>query len=106
MKKEREVKIGNYIFKNSKEGNTIFHWIGNKQEKTADEIFEELGYEKHQKENIGYAKRDENGIMSAIIFDFEKKAVVVHYAYTDCIGIEMQDLKAINMKCKELGWCE
>lgn len=72
----------------------------------ADKMFEELGYEKYQKENIGYAKRDENEIMSAIIFDFNKKAVVVHYDYTTTIGITMQELAAINEKVKELGWNE
>lgn len=69
----------------------------------ADEMFEKMNYEKFQNINLGYARRDEKGILNAIIFFLEKKAIGIHYD-EKTIGITMQELQAINLKCKELGW--
>lgn len=75
--------------------------------KTADEMFEELGYEKFYSINnidnvpndICYCT-DEFKIKFNMIYkaiDFEKKKA--HYS-----SITMQELQAINKKCQELGW--
>lgn len=76
-------------------------------EKTADEMFKELGYEKFYSinnidnvpNNICYCT-DEFEIKFNMIYeaiDFEKKKA--HYS-----SITMQELQAINKKCQELGW--
>ena len=73
----------------------------------ADEMFEELGYEKFYSinnidnvpNNICYCT-DEFEIKFNMIYeviDFEKKKA--HYS-----SITMQELQAINEKVKELGW--
>lgn len=69
------------------------------QEKTADEMFEEIGYIKDDIGNeIIYQKNNHE-----ICFYLDRHTF-------DCgcgIGrefIAMQELKAINKKCKELGW--
>lgn len=74
----------------------------------ADKMFEELGYKKEIIESevndevtIMYIKRFVYEYDSKIInFKLKKKIVGIKYS------IDMQDLKAINLKCKELGWIE
>lgn len=71
------------------------------KEKTADELFKELGYEKirNNKDFEVYRKNDYN------IIDFERddKRVYKSARYdTTSDGITMQELQAINKKCKEL----
>ena len=70
-------------------------------EKTADELFEELGYKKirNNKDFEVYRKNDYN------IIDFERddKRFYKSARYdTTSDGITMQELQAINKKCKEL----
>lgn len=68
----------------------------------ADKMFEELGYIKHEN-NFGiyyHDKEDKWGEYTAIVFDKEDKTL--HFE----IYITMQELKAINQKCKELGWLD
>ena len=73
------------------------------KEKTADELFKELGYEKirNNKYFEVYRKNDYN------IIDFERndKRVYKSARYdTTSDGITMKELQAINKKCQELGW--
>lgn len=78
------------------------------EEKTADEMFEELGYTKKE---YGYQiwYYEINGLYEESGFEFNKKAEDV---YPHCIAeegdmaiyINMDMLKAINKKCEELGW--
>ena len=74
-----------------------------KKEKTADELFKELGYEKirNNKDFEVYKKNDYN------IIDFERddKRVYKSARYdTTSDGITMKELQAINKKVEELGW--
>ena len=71
----------------------------------ADKLFEQLGYKlipqvEYRSYFLKYKKDDDN----IIYFDEDKE---IHkdgeYAET-CYGITMQELKAINKKCEELGW--
>lgn len=67
---------------------------------TADKMFEELGYTKHEN-NFGiyyHDKEDKYEEYISICFDKEDKTI--HFG----IYITMQELKAINEKVKELGW--
>ena len=71
------------------------------REKTADELFKELGYEKirNNKDFEVYRKNDYN------IIDFERddKRFYKSARYdTTSDGITMEELQAINKKCKEL----
>ena len=84
----------------------ILHGVD--KEKTADKIFEELGYEKVSdiRENIGYVyfKKEKHPIYyeyPKIIFHNKIKKLTIQNDY-----LSMQELKAINKKCEELGWKE
>lgn len=77
------------------------------KEKTADEMFEELGYKKfnkkHDFENIKYYKDDDN----ILYFDEKDKSFYKSGEYDEmCDDITMQELQAINKKVEELGWNE
>ncbi len=61
-------------------------------DKTADEIFEELGYKK--KFNNYY----EHDFGTTIEFENKYKEINIRGL------IEMQELQAINKKCEEMGW--
>ena len=75
----------------------------------AEKMFEDLGYEKEnyfsvssKQWGIGYK---EPKTSAEIIFDLQDKEVCVgSYEVNEPIFIGMQDLQAINEKCKELGW--
>ena len=76
------------------------------KEKTADEMFEELGYMIDENENeyfIEYRKQKEN-CCKFIKFDLIDKAFTsFYYIIPDRQSyLTMQELQAINKKCKEL----
>ena len=69
----------------------------------ADKLFEELGYEKeeHYTDVIYYT----SNILDTIYFAFNKNTKKVCFIENNEAGdISMQELKAIDLKCKELGW--
>lgn len=73
------------------------------KEKTADEMFEELGYKKFKKkhdfENIKYYKDNDN----VFYFDETDKSFCKSGEYDEmCDDITIKELQAINKKCKEL----
>lgn len=76
--------------------------------KTADEMFEKLGYKKfnkkHDFENIKYYKNEDN----ILYFDETNKSFYKSGLYDDLMydDITMQELQAINKKVEELGWNE
>lgn len=69
----------------------------------ADKIFEELGYELHSSKSRDrfelYSLDNEHLIK--IIFNKITKRIEIH---CECEALDMQELKAINMKVLELGW--
>ena len=70
----------------------------------ADKFFEEINYIKLEKNNenyIGYVSKDTPDF---ILFILDKKMVCPHKYNTKYTGITMEELKAIQMKCDELGW--
>lgn len=77
--------------------------------KTADEMFEELGYKRVDTYTINdgeptvtYEKEN-----YYIIFELTTKyvgATSSQYCYGDYASVDMEELKAINKKCEELGW--
>lgn len=71
--------------------------------KTADEMFDELGYKKTftEVDNIKYYKDDDNVIYFVITHrTFHKTGEYDGM----CDSITIQELQAINKKCEELGW--
>lgn len=73
------------------------------KEKTADKLFEELGYKK--------IRNDENKVIyenekksKFILFNKEEKAVEVSAEYGLSELIYTNELQAINKKSQELGW--
>ena len=77
------------------------------KEKTADEMFEKIGYKKYtSNEDIMYMKN-----LFMITFIIDNKTVITEYKQGDynfpCIKpfeIQMEELQAINKKVEELGW--
>lgn len=84
-----------------------------------DEMFKELGYhnkgkqKKYQnylpKDTIIYEKRIENNLYYYIEFDLYRHTIK-SYKFDNCYEIieareiTIEELQAINEKCKELGW--
>ena len=78
------------------------------KEKTADEMFEELGYMTDENEYfIEYRKQKEN-CCKFIKFDLIDKAFTsFYYIIPDRQSyLTMEELQAINKKVEELGWNE
>lgn len=76
----------------------------------ADKMFEELGYKKTENRlhNVArYKKDDDNVIYFCEATKYSEADVHKSGEYSEtCYGITMQELKAINKKCIELGWIE
>ncbi len=71
------------------------------KEKTADELFEELGYKViKNKFQITYVDN-----ISSIQFLLQYKKIEYHFLRGTTYRVQtMQELQAINKKCKELRW--
>lgn len=77
----------------------------------ADEMFKELGYEK-----IEYKSSIDNSIIEYVKnFDLKADRIIAFYLDKTIAVFEelankdfftMQELQAINLKCKELGWLD
>ena len=77
--------------------------ILNKVEKTADMMFEELGYEKQNnpEKEIKYIKNEYHIIR---FWKPSRKIIKQDEQGLLYMGISMQELTAINKKVQELGW--
>lgn len=73
------------------------------KEKTADELFEALGYIKIRDDErfIKYRKSHDNDY---IVIDKETKDFIKNFDFAYWKAINMQELQAINKKVEELGW--
>ena len=73
--------------------------------KTADEMFEELGYKiiQNNRKTLNYEKE---GLFmdKEIVFELLDKNVTVGYGTGECCEVSMKELQAINKKVEELGW--
>lgn len=79
------------------------------KEKTADEMFEELGYKKKFEDEYEIKYTYYNSALGEnfyfILFFAKKSKIIFHKdPLSNCIGIEINLLQAINKKCKELNW--
>lgn len=70
---------------------------------SADEMFEKLGYEKRgtkfSERYVLYSGDDE--LLIKIVFNNTTKRCAIH---CDGDALDVEELQAINKKCKELGW--
>ena len=75
--------------------------------KTADEMFEELGYETSEKlkNGIVYLKEEEDEDIEISFIDYDDYGKTVEVDKFSNL-ITMQELQAINKKVKELGWLD
>ena len=71
--------------------------------KTADEIFEELGYEK-EKNHLDIELYKNKNDYAEIIFDLRDRTISVRNDDDEAIYFNMKELQAINKKVEELGW--
>lgn len=73
--------------------------------KTADEMFEELGYETSEKlkNGIVYLKEEEDEDIEISFIDYDDYGKTVEVDKFSNL-ITMQELQAINKKVEELGW--
>lgn len=83
------------------------------QEKTADKMFEELDYRKNEDERViiyDYIQYFNHfrTFKKISFYKLDKGISLYNYNITEEMKIDynltMQELKAINKKCKELGW--
>ena len=78
------------------------------KEKTADELFERLGYEKLENEQHIIFEKGVSTRNRIIFARFKKTVSCIFidedYEWNDGIDITMQELQAINKKVEELGW--
>lgn len=88
----------------------IFYGIvGLLRMKTAEQMFEKLGYKlvrnnMYEKLNLMCYKIDlYDNDSSSIVFNLNDKTFFV-YHYCEPKDVTMDELKAINQQCKELGW--
>ena len=102
MNIDGEIKLENVKIMHHKNGLAI---IPNKDSiavMSADDMFEQLGYEKeyYRADDITYSLKSEDNKYDKnyITFYFDSEIVYVDKS------ISMQELKAINKKVKELGW--
>lgn len=74
--------------------------------KTADEMFEELGYEKDINVSYGLIRynKDDKQFIRFIIEEKCVEANTISENRIDILSLNMQELQAINKKVEELGW--
>ena len=73
----------------------------------ADEILNSLNYKfvKEDDNFITYERVDFGTYSYTLTFNKEVKSVIkYHEIYDDRLFLTMDELKAINLKCRELGW--
>lgn len=71
----------------------------------ADKLFEELGYQKEEyNPDVIYFT---NKFIDTIYYAFNKNTKKFCFIENNDAGdISMEELKVVNLKCKELGWIE
>ena len=69
----------------------------------ADKLFEKLGYYKDFDDITHEYRKECNGELFEIDFWLDDKEISKN-KYRDMGYITISELKAINLKCKELGW--
>lgn len=69
----------------------------------ADKLFEKLGYYKDFDDTTHEYRKEYNGELFEIDFWLDDKEISKNH-YRNMGYITIPELKAINLKCQELGW--
>ena len=69
----------------------------------ADKMFKELGYEKQAESIFGLVYRNKNNY-AEITFDLYDETICASIHDDESVYLSMEELRAINKKCEELGW--
>ena len=69
----------------------------------ADKMLKELGYEKQEESIFGLVYRNKNNY-AEITFDLYDETICASINDDESVYLSMEELQAINQKCKELGW--
>ena len=71
------------------------------KEKTADEMFDELGwnYKENHANGVSFYDYEDNEISIIYYDDYDRRIIIDKFE-----GITMQELQAINKKVEKLGW--
>lgn len=73
----------------------------------ADEMFKKLEYEGSKTNNaVGYINKEGTQFILFISEIGKPKKICIHKDDTEYPAMSMQELQAINEKCKELGWLQ
>lgn len=74
----------------------------------ADKMFEKLGHKKviDNTNILQYDEYKDYIIDYEVRFDLKDKTIIVEFSNGESLKITMQELQAINLKTKELGWNE
>ena len=77
----------------------------------ADKMFEELGYKKVKDSKLEVVYKDEETLLGdkfciTIAFYKISKRVQTYDEKNKSLAVTIPELKAINQKCKELGWLD
>ena len=75
--------------------------ILNGVEKTADNLFKELGYLREERKYADVYLKTTKDLIRQFGFNKTNKSIMIDVHY-----ITIEELKAINKKCEELGWKE
>ena len=79
-------------------------WLEEREEKTAEQMFNDLDYKKRIKDGcIEFERHVGNVIEWLIEFDLEINTVYVSWS-GEPKDITIAELRAINKQCEELGW--
>ena len=79
--------------------------IQKRRKLTADAMFENLGYEKIiEGTKIEQYEKEGPFFDKEIIFNLLDKYVTIELGTGESSNTNIQELRAINKKCKELGW--
>lgn len=79
------------------------------KEKTADEMFEELGYRKLNKKEMELKFYKEYAELVECYYEKPMTVCAIFYknkSFDVISSKNMQELQAINKKCQELGWLD
>ena len=78
---------------------------------TAEQMFKELGYEKHENAYVIFYTQD-SFLESTIVFGIKHKNIKIYDSKDDRYkterpkNINLAELKAIIQQCKDLGWLD
>lgn len=72
----------------------------------ADKMFEKLGYRYARLNDLIRYEKRKTALIKVIVFDMANEKIKIQYYVGSGMDVDIEELKAINEKVKELGWNE